>query len=122
MMVEEEEKIRMKEEELIRSRNELDIQKNLFDESREKLRMKEQEMSSLKTELENQMRQRFEEQDRLRLKEAAAKMLDRGKQKRVLFPFAAMVGQEKMKRALILNAIYPEVGGVLIRGQKGTGK
>ncbi|MDD4308416.1 MAG: ATP-binding protein, partial [Thermoplasmata archaeon] len=122
MMVEEEEKIRMKEEELIRSRNELDIQKNLFDESREKLRMKEQEMASLKTELENQMRQRFEEQDRLRLKEAAAKMLDRGKQKRVLFPFAAMVGQEKMKRALILNAIYPEVGGVLIRGQKGTGK
>ncbi len=122
MMVEEEEKIRMKEEELIRSRNELDIQKNLFDETREKLRMKEQEMMSLKTELESQMRQRFEEQDRLRLKEAAAKMLERGKQKRVLFPFAAMVGQDKMKRALVLNAIYPEVGGVLIRGQKGTGK
>ncbi len=122
MMVEEEEKLRMKEEELIKSRNELDIQKNLFDETREKLRMKEQEMMSLKSELENQMRQRFEEQDRLRLKEAAAKMLDRGKQKRVLFPFAAMVGQEKMKRALVLNAIYPEVGGVLIRGQKGTGK
>jgi len=122
MMVEEEEKLRMKEEELIRSRNELDIQKNLFDETREKLRMKEQEMMSLKSELENQMRQRFEEEDRLRLKEAAAKMLDRSKQKRVLFPFAAMVGQEKMKRALTLNAIYPEVGGVLIRGQKGTGK
>ncbi len=122
MMVEEEEKLRMKEEELIKSRNELDIQKNLFDETRERLRMKEQEMMSLKTELENQMRQRFEEEDRLRLKEAAAKMLDRGKQKRVLFPFSAMVGQEKMKRALTLNAIYPEVGGVLIRGQKGTGK
>ncbi len=122
MMMEEEEKLRMKEEELIKSRNELDIQKNLFDETREKLRLKEQEMMSLKSELENQMRQRFEEQDRLRLKEAAAKMLERGKQKRVLFPFAAMVGQEKMKRALVLNAIYPEVGGVLIRGQKGTGK
>ncbi len=122
MMLEEQEKLRMKEEELIKATNELDIQKNLFDDTREKLRMKEQQMQSIKTELENQMRQRMEEQDRLRLKEAAAKMLDRGKQKRVLFPFAAMVGQEKMKRALTLNAVYSEIGGVLIRGQKGTGK
>ena len=42
--------------------------------------------------------------------------------KRVVFPFAAMVGQEKMKKALILNAINPQVGGVLVRGEKGTGK
>ncbi|MCL7414242.1 MAG: hypothetical protein M8353_11645, partial [ANME-2 cluster archaeon] len=41
---------------------------------------------------------------------------------RVLFPFTAIVGQEKMKRALILNAINPSIGGVLIRGQKGTAK
>ncbi|HUV81962.1 MAG TPA: ATP-binding protein [archaeon] len=41
---------------------------------------------------------------------------------RVLFPFSAIVGQEKMKRALILNAINPSIGGVLIRGQKGTAK
>ena len=122
MMLEEQEKLRMKEEELIKATNELDIQKNLFDDTREKLRMKEQQMQSIKSELENQMRQRMEEQDRLRLKEAAAKMLDRGKQKRVLFPFAAMVGQQKMKRALTLNAVYSEIGGVLIRGQKGTGK
>ncbi|MCK4757160.1 MAG: ATP-binding protein, partial [Thermoplasmata archaeon] len=122
MMMEEEEKLHMKEEELIQSRNELDIQKNLLDDNREKLRMKEQEMMSLRTELENQMRHRMEEEDRLKLKEAATKMLDRGKQKRVLFPFTAMVGQEKMKKALTLNAIYPEIGGVLIRGQKGTGK
>lgn len=41
---------------------------------------------------------------------------------RITFPFSAIVGQEKMKRALLLNAINPRIGGVLIRGQKGTGK
>ena len=38
------------------------------------------------------------------------------------YPFAAIVGQDKMKKALILNAINPSVGGVLIKGQKGTAK
>ncbi|MFN0069990.1 MAG: VWA domain-containing protein, partial [Chloroflexota bacterium] len=38
------------------------------------------------------------------------------------FPFSAIVGQEHMKRALILNAINPSIGGVLIRGEKGTAK
>src|SRR6266567_4334867 len=38
------------------------------------------------------------------------------------FPFTAIVGQESMKLALILNAIMPTIGGVLIRGEKGTGK
>ena len=41
---------------------------------------------------------------------------------RFVFPFSAIVGQEKMKKALLLNAINPRIGGVLIRGQKGTGK
>jgi magnesium chelatase subunit I len=42
--------------------------------------------------------------------------------KRELYPFSAIVGQDKMKNALVLNAIDPSIGGVLIRGQKGTAK
>ncbi|MBO5270112.1 MAG: ATP-binding protein [Clostridia bacterium] len=38
------------------------------------------------------------------------------------YPFSAIVGQEDMKRALILNVIHPGIGGVLIRGEKGTAK
>lgn len=39
-----------------------------------------------------------------------------------VFPFTAIVGQENMKKALILNAISFNLGGVLIRGHKGTAK
>ncbi|MFA6952635.1 MAG: AAA family ATPase [Candidatus Methanomethylophilaceae archaeon] len=42
--------------------------------------------------------------------------------KRLTYPFAAIVGQENMKEALILNTINPLIGGVLIRGEKGTAK
>lgn len=38
------------------------------------------------------------------------------------YPFTAIVGQERMKRALILNAISSQIGGVLIRGERGTAK
>ncbi|HKA66596.1 MAG TPA: ATP-binding protein, partial [Solirubrobacterales bacterium] len=41
---------------------------------------------------------------------------------RYSYPFSAIVGQERMKMALVLNAINPSIGGVLIRGEKGTGK
>lgn len=39
-----------------------------------------------------------------------------------IFPFTAIVGQERMTMALILNAINPRIGGVLIRGERGTAK
>ena len=38
------------------------------------------------------------------------------------FPFSAIVGQDAMKQALILNAVNPKVGGVLVFGEKGTAK
>jgi len=41
---------------------------------------------------------------------------------KTVYPFTAIVGQEKMKMALILNVINPKIGGVLLRGEKGTGK
>ncbi|MFA5659156.1 MAG: ATP-binding protein [Oscillospiraceae bacterium] len=43
-------------------------------------------------------------------------------EKKAYYPFTAIVGQEKMKRALILNLINPFLGGVLIKGEKGTAK
>ena len=38
------------------------------------------------------------------------------------YPFTAIVGQDEMREALVLNTVYPEIGGVLIRGEKGTAK
>lgn len=39
-----------------------------------------------------------------------------------VYPFTAIVGQEQLKLALLLNAVNPAIGGVLIRGEKGTAK
>ena len=39
-----------------------------------------------------------------------------------VFPFVDIVGQEDMKRALILNVVDPGIGGVLLKGEKGTAK
>lgn len=43
-------------------------------------------------------------------------------EKEYVYPFAAIVGQEDMKLALLLNVINPKLGGVLIQGEKGTAK
>ena len=42
--------------------------------------------------------------------------------KKKTYPFSAIVGQEEMKRALLLNIVMPSLGGVLIKGEKGTAK
>ena len=42
--------------------------------------------------------------------------------RRAVFPFTAIVGQEEMKLALLLNVIDPKIGGVMIMGDRGTGK
>ncbi len=42
--------------------------------------------------------------------------------KHYTYPFSALIGQERMKTALLLNAVDPTIGGVLISGHKGTGK
>jgi magnesium chelatase subunit I len=38
------------------------------------------------------------------------------------FPFSAIVGQDEMKRAILVAAVDPSVGGVLVFGDRGTGK
>ena len=40
--------------------------------------------------------------------------------KRRVFPFTAVIGQEEMKLALLLNVIDPRIGGVMIMGDRGT--
>ena len=42
--------------------------------------------------------------------------------RRYSYPFSAIVGQEALKEALLLNVVNPGIGGVLVRGEKGTAK
>ncbi|MBP5685402.1 MAG: AAA family ATPase [Candidatus Methanomethylophilaceae archaeon] len=41
---------------------------------------------------------------------------------KLLFPFVSIVGQEDMKKALLLNIVDPSIGGALLKGEKGTAK
>ena len=50
------------------------------------------------------------------------KSSDNNQINRPVFPFTAIVGQEEMKLALLLNVIDPKIGGVMIMGDRGTGK
>ena len=45
-----------------------------------------------------------------------------GTRSNVPFPFSAIVGQDEMKRALMIAAVDPSIGGVLVFGDRGTGK
>lgn len=49
-------------------------------------------------------------------------ILSSNSESRPVFPFCAIVGQEEMKLALVLNVIDPKIGGVMVMGDRGTGK
>ncbi|XP_038688865.1 magnesium-chelatase subunit ChlI, chloroplastic [Tripterygium wilfordii] len=51
-----------------------------------------------------------------------AQKLASKKSQRPVYPFAAIVGQDEMKLCLLLNVIDPKIGGVMIMGDRGTGK
>jgi magnesium chelatase subunit I len=51
-----------------------------------------------------------------------AKASDAKESQRPVYPFAAIVGQDEMKLCLLLNVIDPKIGGVMIMGDRGTGK
>ncbi|OMO55240.1 hypothetical protein COLO4_36107 [Corchorus olitorius] len=51
-----------------------------------------------------------------------AQKADAKESQRPVFPFAAIVGQDEMKLCLLLNVIDPKIGGVMIMGDRGTGK
>src|SRR6266705_4317087 len=55
-------------------------------------------------------------------KAGAAGNAARGTPTRALYPFSAVVGMADLKLALLINAVSPGVGGVLVRGEKGTAK
>ncbi|HLF07578.1 MAG TPA: ATP-binding protein, partial [Thermoplasmata archaeon] len=119
---EEEEKIKNKEEELFRLRNETDVKSKLADDLRGQMRSKERELQVLKAELDKTARKKMETEEEKMLRKLASEERGKRKAKRTLYPFTAIVGQERMKKTLVLNAINPGIGGTLVKGQKGTAK
>jgi len=131
-----EEKIDEKEREIEELKNQIQDQKEDFMETQEEIRLElrdelDREQEQYMSEMRETMLDRYEKQmDILRsMKEDKEKeMLGAGgidiekKLVQPVFPFTAIVGQERMKRSLLLNAINPEIKGVLIWGPGGTGK
>lgn len=118
----EEEMLKQKEEEMDNIKTKLNTQEKLYEEAKKEVMRKQNEIERLKTEMEETLRREMEEEMIKKLKEESEMKSQKGKQKKVLFPFTAIVGQEQSKKGLILNAIYPDIGGVLLRGEKGTAK
>lgn len=56
------------------------------------------------------------------MKNDISKAISQLEDTRVNYPFPAIVNQELLKRALLLLAVNPKIGGLLIRGEKGSGK
>ncbi len=121
-IMEEEELLRTKDEEFTKLQDQLETQRKLYEETKRELMEKEHKVQNLKTEIEERMRREMEDEMMRKLREETDIISKRGKQENKMFPFTAIVGQREGKKALILNAIYPEVGGVLLRGEKGTAK
>ena len=51
-----------------------------------------------------------------------AKELSKTYEGRINYPLSAICGQEKLKLSLLLNVINPQIGGALIRGERGSAK
>ena len=117
-----------KEAEAIRYRLELEYKKREDDaKTRAEIEFRRREEELLKRmeleikKVEEDVKNRIELQYRKRVSEAGKDSLVASKN-RVPYPFTAIVGQERMKRALILEAINPAINGVLLWGNKGVGK
>ncbi len=100
------------------------------------------DMEREKVNIKNRLNERIDElQERLKEEKEKSKGMDQlsmqgadlelkgglteeveSKLKEPVYPFPAIVGQERMKRALLLNVINPSINGVLIWGEKGSGK
>ncbi len=117
-----------KEAEAIRYRLELDYKKREEDaKTRAEIEYRRREEELLKRmelevkKVEEEVKNRIEVQYKKRMSEAGKDSLVSSKN-RVPYPFTAIVGQERMKRAMILEAINPSINGVLLWGNKGVGK
>jgi magnesium chelatase subunit I len=99
----------------LESKKREDVIRDMYD-----LKLKREE-ERLRKELGNEFRIKFEEKLRREGFGSRTCLLKKGSSN-LCYPFMAIVGQETMKKALILNAINPGIGGVLLWGERGVGK